>query len=167
MRIDEVSGVRMINKVALKKSLLTSLDHEINEALKAARQAQETAAHKDNQPENQYDTLSLEAAYLAHGQSERILKLQQERLLLEKWLAPEFDSEAVIGTGALVTLMNEENMQRLIWITPCSSRLLDQQIQAVSSETPLAKRLAGLGIDDEVVLPLRQREELWCVESIQ
>lgn len=157
----------MINKVALKKSLLTSLDQEIDEALKAARQAQETAAHKDNQPENQYDTLSLEAAYLAHGQSERILKLQQERLLLEKWLAPEFDSNAVIGIGALVTLINEDNTQRLIWITPCGSRLLDQQIQAVSSETPLAKRLTGLGVDDEVVLPLRQREELWCIESIQ
>ena len=54
----------MLDKNQLRTILLASLDQEIEAALAAAQQAQETASHEDNQPENQYDTLSLEAAYL-------------------------------------------------------------------------------------------------------
>lgn len=157
----------MMDKAELKALLLSSLDQEIDEAIKAAQQAQEAAAHQDNQPENQYDTLSLEAAYLAHGQSERILQLQQDRIRLEKWQVPEFSDDDVIATGALVTLECDLSSPRLIWITPCASRLLNNQVQAVSAHTPLAQRLVGLGVDDEVSLPLGESVGVWCIESVQ
>ena len=144
----------MLDKNQLRTILLASLDQEIEAALAAAQQAQETASHEDNQPENQYDTLSLEAAYLAHGQSERILQLQEERIVLAKWPMPEFSEDDVIALGALVVVANN-NDEKIIWITPKGGRSIAYQektILVVSPDAPLAKQLVGLSEGDEIIL---------------
>lgn len=143
-----------MNKSKLKPLLLASLDDEIDAALAAARTAQETASHEDNQPENKYDTFSLEAAYLAHGQSERILALQQERIQLVRWQVADFDDDSSIGTGALLCLQNSER-QRWLWIAPLGGRLLDLDgcaVQVLSQQAPLAARLYGLGLEDVILI---------------
>lgn len=143
------------DKQELKKKLLGCLDEEIEAALAAAQAAQETASHEGNKPENQYDTLSLEAAYLAHGQSERILQLQQERILLAKWQVAEFPVGEVITTGAVVSLENN-NLKRYLWITPCGGRQLrlgEAEMLILSKEAPLAQSLMGLSEGDELSLP--------------
>ncbi|WP_420591480.1 hypothetical protein [Bacterioplanoides sp.] len=149
----------MLDKNQLKTILLASLDHEIEAAFAAAQQAQETASHEDNQPENQYDTLSLEAAYLAHGQSERILQLQEERIVLAKWPIPEFSEDDVIALGALVVVENGSDdsgeAEKIIWITPKGGRSIEcrgKTILVVSPDAPLAKQLVGLSEGDEIIL---------------
>ena len=91
-------------KQKLKPALLAALDEEIQAALDGARQAHETASHADNKPENQYDTLALEAAYLAHGQSERIRELQDVRIRINQWPVADFGADDLITSGALVLL---------------------------------------------------------------
>lgn len=144
-----------MNKSQLKPLLLASLDAEIDAALAAAKTAREAAAHEDNQPENKYDTFSLEAAYLAHGQSERILGLQQERIQLARWQVPEFDDDSTVATGALITLV-ANGQKRLIWIALLGGRMLEtddgSKVQVISQQTPLAARLRGLGLEDVLVL---------------
>jgi len=155
----------MFDKSDLKAVLLASLDQEIDAALAAAQQAQETASHEDNKPENQYDTLSLEAAYLAHGQSERILQLQEERILLAKWPVPEFETDDQIATGAFVVLENEEaTEQKLIWITPKGGRSIliqGQTVLVVSPDAPLAKQLMGMCEGDEIQLSQGTSQTFW------
>lgn len=92
------------DKLLLKNQLLDAVSQQIDAAIAAAHQAQQAASHEDNQPENQYDTLSLEAAYLAHGQSERILQLQQQRITLARWQVADFTADDVVASGALVVL---------------------------------------------------------------
>lgn len=147
-----------MDKSFLKQQLLEALDQQIDAAMAAAQQAQQAASHEDNQPENQYDTLSLEAAYLAHGQSERILQLQQQRITLARWQVTDFTADDVVASGALVVLQpqDEQQPQRLIWITPLGGLQLSQRgclIQVISNETPLAARLRGLTVGDELELP--------------
>ena len=147
-----------MDKCVLKQQLLEALDQQIDAAMAAAQQAQQAASHEDNQPENQYDTLSLEAAYLAHGQSERILQLQQQRITLARWQVTDFTADDVVASGALVVLQpqDEQQPQRLIWITPLGGLQLSQRgclIQVISNETPLAARLRGLTVGDELELP--------------
>ena len=147
-----------MNKSQLKQALLDSVDAEIAAAIDAATAAQESASHEDNQPENQYDTLSLEAAYLAHGQSERILGLQQLRIQLGRWQVVSFDEDDAIGCGALVgrqSLENDTAPIRWVWIVLNGGRqlqLADEQIQVVSAQTPLAKALLGKELGDEVTM---------------
>ncbi len=96
-------------KSTLKEALLAALDGEIASALNAARQAQETASHEGNKPENQYDTLALEAAYLAHGQSERIRELQETRILIGQWPVQDFSEDDSIASGALIQLLDTQS----------------------------------------------------------
>lgn len=156
-------------KQQLKAALLASIQQEIDAALEAAEKARQDAAHKDNQPENQYDTLSLEAAYLAHGQSERILQLQQDYITLGQWLAVEFTEDDEIASGALVTL-ESQGQQRWVWITPCRSRTLmlnDTSVQAVSVETPLAQQLIGRAVGDEIALTAAAGSQSWEILNVQ
>ena len=159
-----------MNKHALKDALLHSLDEEISAALAAAGEAQATASHEDNKPENQYDTLALEAAYLAHGQSERILQLQKTRIDVSRWPVPELDADAAIRLGACVYLESvNDGMEACVFIAPIGGRTLlvdDHKILAVSYETPLARKLSGLCIDDEVRLTLGGKEGDWEVVEV-
>lgn len=134
-----------MDKPTLKAALLSRLDDDIEAALASSRSAQETASHEDNKPENQYDTLALEAAYLAHGQSERILRLQKERISLAKWPMPE-KGEPVVRNGSLLKLISEDDETRWLFITPVGGYQLlaeGQKILVISQQTPLAKKLMG------------------------
>jgi transcription elongation GreA/GreB family factor len=161
--------VLVMIKQQLKAALLASIQQEIDAALEAAEKARQDAAHKDNQPENQYDTLSLEAAYLAHGQSERILQLQQDHITLGQWPTVEFAEDDEIASGALVTL-ESQGQQRWVWITPCRSRTLmlnDTSVQAVSVETPLAQQLIGRAVGDEIALTAAAGSQSWEILNVQ
>ena len=57
-----------MNKTQLHQQLMTHLQQLLNNAKAAAKRAHETATSEENIAENKYDTLALEAAYLAQGQ---------------------------------------------------------------------------------------------------
>ena len=173
-------------KQSIKQAMLASLDDEITTALAAAGEAQATASHADNKPENQYDTLALEAAYLAHGQSERILALQKERMQLNRWSIPTFSEDDSIRAGALVGLClldddasgqnhsshsNQANKPQPHWIqiAPLGARRLEvdgRLIQVVHQTTPIAKALLGREVGDEIELSLRGQAELWEIDVL-
>lgn len=142
------------DKAILFRQLLQQYDDDIMAATAAAQTAQEAAAHEDNQPENQYDTLSLEAAYLAHGQSERILQLQQQRIQLSQWAVDQTLNE-VVSLGSIVVLQSDQKIVNL-WITPLSGRPVtrgETSILVISSATPLALELIGKEEGDDITWP--------------
>lgn len=155
-----------LDKQALKAALLQSLDDEINTALQAATTAQVTASDANNKPENQYDTLALEAAYLAHGQSERILGLQQTRIQVAKWPVPELTGNDSVRTGAYVELIAKDDTEQAVFISLVGGRQLlinGRSVLVISSETPLAKSLAGCHVGDEVSLTLGGKAQYWAL----
>lgn len=147
------SSDNAVNKTQLKDSLLQTIDEAIEAGLEAARVAQESAAHEDNQPENQYDTLSLEAAYLAHGQSERILALQNDRIVIARWSPATFTKDSDVASGALVGLADQAGNKQWLWLALIGGWKLNLEgktVQVISAEAPLARQLTGLGLDDEI-----------------
>ena len=56
-----------MNKHAVHQLILEKLTVDLDIAQRAAQTAYETATHEENIAENKYDTLGLEAAYLASG----------------------------------------------------------------------------------------------------
>ena len=65
-----------MNKTALLNQIISTLESARDKASAAAAEAKETATDKENIAENKHDTLGLEAAYLAHGQSNRVMELE-------------------------------------------------------------------------------------------
>ena len=56
-----------MDKFLLQQQVLERLAEDLLQAEQAVRAAHETATHQENIAENKYDTLGLEAAYLATG----------------------------------------------------------------------------------------------------
>ncbi len=59
-----------MNKQTVHQLILDKLKIDLDIAERAAQTAYETATHEENIAENKYDTLGLEASYLAAGQAE-------------------------------------------------------------------------------------------------
>ncbi|GAM58368.1 transcription elongation factor [Vibrio ishigakensis] len=62
----------MTYKEQLRSELIEILTTQRQNALAAADSAHDDATHEQSVAETQYDTVGLEAAYLAHGQSQRV-----------------------------------------------------------------------------------------------
>lgn len=159
-----------MKKTELKQVLLDCLQQEIDDGVYAAQQAQEAASHEDNQPENQYDTLSLEAAYLAHGQSERILALQEEKIRISQWPVSDQKTPEEPGSirlGALLNLQTNQGEESVwLWLTPIGGRQIDvggKTILVISVDAPLAKRLTGLEEGDQVAF---RGQVLWDIDVV-
>ncbi len=60
-----------MDKVTLLAQIVATLEHDVDVLRRAAQTAYETATAEENIAENKYDTLGLEASYLATGQARR------------------------------------------------------------------------------------------------
>ena len=62
----------IMNKTTVHQLIIDKLRIDLDVAERAAQTAYETATHEENVAENKYDTLGLEASYLATGQARRM-----------------------------------------------------------------------------------------------
>lgn len=77
-----------MDKLWLQQQVLQRLADDLQRVEQAARFAHETATHEENIAENKYDTLGLEASYLATGQARRAEALRQALLQWRQWVPP-------------------------------------------------------------------------------
>ena len=142
-----------LNKQTVIESVVASLEADLALALSAADNARDTATSKENIAENKYDTLGLEAAYLAHGQSNRAQRLVEERAAFSA-LVREPESETVT-LGSLVCIAYPNHSTRWLLVGPGAAGLnlsvADEEIVVVTPDSPLGKVLWGLSLDDTAV----------------
>jgi hypothetical protein len=72
-----------MNKHTVHQLILDKLRVDLDIAERAAQTAYETATHEENIAENKYDTLGLEASYLAAGQAKRVEEIRQSLALCQ------------------------------------------------------------------------------------
>jgi transcription elongation GreA/GreB family factor len=153
-----------VNKQELLKQLLNHLQQDIDATMRAVNEAHALASHEQSKPENQYDTLALEAAYLAHGQSERIAELQRQVMLLNHFEFTDYNEDSRIAVGALVCIKSTEEKLQWLWLLPVTGGVLLEanikgedsclEIRSITPEAPLGKKLMGNYVGDEIVLNL-------------
>ena len=97
-----------MDKNLLLQDVLSHLQTDLEQASLAALSAHEAATHEENVAENKYDTLGLEAAYLASGQARRVEELRQTLITWRQLRPRPFDIEQGIELGALVQLASGE-----------------------------------------------------------
>ena len=100
--------------------------------------------------ENRYDTLGLEAAYLAHGQSDRILQLEEALRLFEQM---EISQTREVTMGSLVELENERGENSFVFVGPSSGGLKvtcsNLPIHVITPVAPLGQMLMGAQVGDD------------------
>lgn len=122
----------------------------------AAIQAHETATHKENKAENKYDTLGLEAAYLAEGQAKRVAQLDKDLLSFRKLQVKHFNKNMEVGLGALVSLKTDTNTIKYIFISPIAGGISfnyqNISIMLITESSPLGKALKNASLGDDIKL---------------
>ena len=156
-----------MNKHAVHQLILEKLTVDLDIAQRAAQTAYETATHEENIAENKYDTLGLEAAYLATGQVRRAEAIRQAMAKWRQFRPNPYDASKGIQLGALVCLVDSGDKQQQLFLGPDGGSMQlgsgTQLVQVISMEAPLGRAMLGKCEGDEVsiqVAPFRQQFEV-------
>ena len=156
-----------MDKLLLQQQVLQRLAEDLLQAEQAVRAAHETATHEENVAENKYDTLGLEAAYLATGQAQRAAAIRQAMADWRQFRPRPYDASQGIQLGAWVCLVDSDDREQQFFLGPDggSMKLVSsgQLVQVISGEAPLGRAMLGRCEGDEVslqVAPVRQHFEV-------
>ena len=142
-----------MNKHAVLQLILEKLVADLDVAQRAAQTAYETATHEENIAENKYDTLGLEASYLAAGQAKRVEEIKQSLALCQNLNLRPYDEQRGIEVGALLGLEDDDGRQQWLFLAPDAAGLkvyvVGQLVTVITPRSPLGKSLLGKFEGDE------------------
>ncbi|QOL26073.1 GreA/GreB family elongation factor [Thalassotalea sp. LPB0316] len=144
-----------MEKTPLLMQIIEQLEAELANAKQAAEQARLAAIDDQSVAETQYDTLAIEAGFLAHGQSQRVEQLSQSITLINE-LIKQNSLHQHVAIGSLVVLIDEQETLHYFFIAPVGGGINCQHqgkvITVITPQAPLGRLLMGKSRDDEVVL---------------
>ena len=156
-----------MDKLLLRQQVLERLAEDLLRAEQAMRVAHEAATHEENVAENKYDTLGLEAAYLATGQARRAEAIRQAIANWRQFTPSPYDASKGIQLGALVWLVNSDDKQQQLFLGPDGGSMTlvigALLVQVISCKAPLGSAMLGKCEGDGVsilVAPIRQEFEV-------
>lgn len=168
-----------VNKAELLNIILHEL-HAIHEiACNATQRAIEAATDEETVPEHKYDTLALEASYLAHGQALRVQQSEADiaayrTLAAKSPLATNHletvESQTVITLGSVVTVCDEDDKQQYFFVGPCAGGVTvcyqGNKIVVVTPKAPLGAALLGKSLHDDIELVLGNNSVCYTIVDI-
>nr|WP_297348391.1 transcription elongation factor [uncultured Glaciecola sp.] len=150
--------------------LIVELEATYETALTAAKRAHSTATDKANVAENKYDTLALEAAYLAEGQAKRASECHTDLDAIRNLTAVDYTHKDAIAVGALVRLIDQHEKSLLLFLAPVSGGLKfvfeQRAIVVITQSSPLGKQLLGKFVDDEFEFGSGQHKKDYLISDI-
>ncbi|WP_019026473.1 GreA/GreB family elongation factor [Colwellia piezophila] len=148
----------MPNKKQLIELVITALTQELQQAIDAANDAHAAAIDDQSVAETQYDTLAIEASYLAEGLSRRVAEFQQSIEAYKALDIIEFNSNSHITLGALVQLSADFKTHHWFFIGPAAGgfrcQLAEQNITIITPQSPMGTALIGKQQDDDITIML-------------
>lgn len=160
-----------MDKSQLLHRILSELSGLHEHTIAAARQAHDTATHEENVAENKYDTLGLEAAYLAHGQSQRVAQCASDLQAFRAMKCLSGKEAVPIRVSSLVTLSDEFGAEITVFLGPAAGGVKvsmdDRDVVIVTPASPLGQALLGKDLDDECKVKIGDQSKQYFVESIE
>ena len=163
-----------MNKKLLLEKIIITLEKLREHAVRAAMQAYDTATADENIAENKYDTLGLEASYLAQGQAQRVAECEDDIDAYKLLLTGDMSVQLVVSIGSLVHIVNEQNIEQWLFLGPKSGGLtLTYQeageaynIQIITPSSPLGSAMLKREEGDEFELLIGQNKHCYEILSI-
>ncbi|MGY2289606.1 GreA/GreB family elongation factor [Pseudomonas sp. SDO528_S397] len=160
-----------MNKHAVHTLILEKLAVDLDIVRRAAQVAYETATHEENIAENKYDTLGLEASYLATGQARRVEEIKQALTLCQHLHLRPYDEQRGIEVGALLGLEDERGRQQWLFLAPDGAGLkvdvVGQPVTVITPRSPLGKGLLGKFEGDEVEVLVAGTRQQFVVTEVK
>ncbi len=159
-----------MNKSLLHKIITAQLESVFEGAVAAAQRAYDTATDEENEAENKYDTLGLEASYLAQGQSRRVAECEADLIKFKKLKLNSFSAAESISIGALVCIEDEQAAEQLIFLSPVAGGLKIQfegkEITLITPSAPLGKALSSRLSGDELEVSLAGDKKIYQITAV-
>ncbi|MFQ6575664.1 GreA/GreB family elongation factor [Pseudomonas sp. UM16] len=159
-----------MNKADLLQRIIDTLSRDLDVAQRAAQTAYEAATAEENIAENKYDTLGLEASYLATGQARRMEEIRQARAAYQHLLLRDYDPALGIQVSNLVTLEAENGRCQRLFLGPEGAGLKigqgEQLVTVITPRSPLGQSLMGKREDDDVSLVLGAKQQHFVVVGV-
>lgn len=132
---------KKIDKKAVVALIIENVKQELHQAINAANEAHAAAVDDQSIAETQYDTLAIEASYLAEGQSRRVNDLQETLLKYQQLPLIDFDENKAIALSAIVQLDADIEKNNWFFIGPAAGgfrcKLNQQHIAVITPASPL------------------------------
>lgn len=147
---------KTMNKTDLLQLIVEQLTHDVAVQLNAALTAHEASTHEENIPDNKYETLALEASYLAQGQANRAQEIKRALATYKQLTLRSFAGDSAIRLTALVTLADDDATTRTLFIGPLEGgmkvvdHLAGTEIVVITPASPLGRDLIGKSVGDQV-----------------
>ena len=145
-----------MDKTDLLQRIQEQLAHDLAVQFNAAKTAHEASTHEENIPDNKYETLALEASYVAQGQANRAQEIKRALETYKQLTLRRFDVDSTIGLTALVTLAGADGTTRTVFIGPLEGGMkivyqqTETEIVVITPASPLGRDLIGKSAGDLV-----------------
>ena len=158
-----------IDKREILKLLRDRVSFDLATMSAAQRVVVDGATHEENRPENDKDTRALEQSYLARGQAQRVVELQDALNLLKALELQPFSAESAIALGALVALDESGDVVHY-FIAPAGGGVKvsvgGAEVRVVTPQSPIARALLGKREGDELELRTPQGVRECSIASV-
>jgi len=143
-----------MDKTRIIQLIVKQLTHDLAVQFNAAIMAHEASTHEENIPDNKYETLALEASYVAQGQANRAQEIKRALESYKQLTLRHFDDDTPIRLTALITLAGEDATTRTLFIGPQEGgmKVVDHQseIVVITPASRLGRDLIGKSVGDLV-----------------
>ena len=152
-----------------KRDLVTTIVQALEEIHHNAQLATQTAiddaTDEETVPEHKYDTLALEASYLAHGQAVRVQECEDDIQCYRNLVLR--DSER-ITVSSYVVVIDEHDKYKHFFMGPRVGGLSvtwnENEIAIVTANAPFGQALMGKEVGDEIEFKVADKQ--FCYEVI-
>jgi hypothetical protein len=140
-----------MDKAGVLQAIMERLSHDLEVLFGAAKTAHEAATHPENAPADKYDTLALEASYVAQGQANRASQIRQSIELYRQLRLSQTPAKV-----QLATLEDAAGALKKLFIGPVEGGLkiehLGEEIVVITPGSPMGRELLGKSAGDTVVI---------------
>jgi len=157
-----------IDKNEILALIINQLRTDLSVCEQAVKVARDTATHADALGSSQYETMGLEASYLAQGQGLRLLEVERSLAYFMQLKLPPHTG--VISVSSLIALRDEQGDEQLLWLAGDAGGLkishAGTSITLVTPKSPLGGSLIGKVAGDDLEVSIAGIERCYEVCAV-
>ncbi len=146
-----------MTKRAVIQKIIETLQSELETYTRAAKASHAEATAEENRAENKYDTRGLEASYLAAGQANKIVELEESIAAFGELQNRRFGSDEGIEVGALIEISQDgEHAHYFIGPSAGGTEVTcdKHEVLVITPQSPLGSQLQNRKQGDQLKLTL-------------
>lgn len=147
-----------------------TLEKDLKIAIEVAKATLDAATNEESKPENEYDTRSLEASYLAGAQAKRVGEIEEVLYLLEHLAVKNYSAADKIAVGALIEVQSSNKRSFMLLMPKGGGQIIKFEghtIQLITVQSPLGEALVGLQVGDSAEVETGSTYKEYEIISLQ